>query len=416
MKLLYDAALRFYHFIIFCASLSGNEKAKQWLKGRQQWELSLRKAFEKKPENVIWFHCASLGEFEQGRPVLEKIKSNFPTHFILLTFFSPSGYEIRKNYSGADHICYLPLDEKATAKKFISIVNPLAVYFVKYEFWYHYTNELSERNIPFFFISSHFRKNQIFFKPYGIFFRKMLERATLLLVQNQQSALLLKNAGINNYKITGDTRFDRVMSIVNDQKKLPLINAFKGNNKILIGGSTWPEDEEILLKALAELNSEVKLILVPHDVSPSRINELTQKAKSILKNEEITVYSSLNENARVLIVDSIGLLSSLYSYSSIAWIGGGFGAGIHNTLEAAAYSIPVVFGPNYTKFNEAVELINIGGGFSAQNFSVAKDIIGNLLEDSVESTKAGQLAGEYVMKNAGATEKTIQFTLSYLQK
>ena len=416
MRLLYDAGLRFYRFIIFCASISGNEKAKQWLTGRKNWELALRHAFDKQPENVIWFHCASLGEFEQGRPVLEKIKSNYPSHFILLTFFSPSGYEIRKNYSVADHICYLPLDGKDTVKKFIRIVNPLAVYFVKYEFWYHYTKELSDRNIPFFFISSHFRKNQIFFKPYGSFFKKMLERATLLLVQNEQSAQLLRNAGMNNYKITGDTRFDRVKSIVHDQKTLPLISAFKGTKTILIGGSTWEEDEEILLKVFAELNSEVKLILVPHDVSPLRIKALTLQAKSILKEEVITVYSSMNEQARVLIVDTIGILSSLYSYSSIAWIGGGFGAGIHNTLEAAAYSIPVVFGPKYHKFNEAVELINIGGGFSAQNYTDVKDVISNLLADSAQRTTAGRLAGEYVMKNAGATEKTIQFTRSYLQK
>ncbi|MES2622360.1 MAG: glycosyltransferase N-terminal domain-containing protein [Bacteroidota bacterium] len=363
--LIYNLSLRLYYTGIALAAFF-NPKAKQWIDGRENLQNGADKLSTYKGKR-IWFHCASLGEFEQARPVLEAFGGSHRQDAIIVTFFSPSGYEVRKNYPSADFITYLPLDTKQNAKEFIDLVRPDVALFVKYEFWYHYLNELKQRNIPTILFSSVFRKEQIFFQWHGELFRKMLGMFSKIFVQNSESLELLSSIGIAS-EVAFDTRFDRVNQIAKEKNAFAAIELFKAGSKIFIAGSTWPADEELLLQCIADdLLKEYKYILAPHQVDKERISELQKKIKV-----RTTLFSNLNEqNAAetdVVIVDTMGNLASLYSYGEIAYIGGGFNAGVHNVLEAAVYGMPVIFGPRYQKSLEAVELTEQEAAFSISSY------------------------------------------------
>ncbi|MDR2692251.1 MAG: 3-deoxy-D-manno-octulosonic acid transferase [Dysgonamonadaceae bacterium] len=355
----------------------------------------------------IWFHAASLGEFEQGRPLIEKIREEKPEYKILLTFFSPSGYEVRKNYAGADVVCYLPFDYRSNAQKFLNLAKPEIAVFIKYEFWMNYLNQLRKRNIPTYIISAVFRPNQIFFRWYGSKYRNVLNNFNWFFVQDKNSLTLLKRFNHNNVTITGDTRFDRVHKIFRQGKNLPLIEKFASKTEekqlILIAGSTWDKDEEILIPFFNQ-HPEIKLIIAPHEINGSRITQLKNRIK-----RPYTLYSCAGEKeiekTDCLIIDCIGLLSSAYRYGEIAYIGGGFGVGIHNVLEAAVYEIPVLFGPHYGKFREAGELIASGGAFSISCENDFSAQINNLSAYPELLKESGNRAKNYVINNLGATQK-----------
>ena len=403
MYFFYNLSIFFYSSAIHVASLF-NSKAKLWVRGRKNiFETLNSKLSNSKSENIVWFHCASLGEFEQGRPLMEKIKNQHPKHKILLTFFSPSGYEIRKNYGGADYIFYLPIDSKKNAKKFIEIVNPEMVFFVKYEFWFNYLNVIKSKNIPLYLVSGIFRENQHFFKWYGGWFKKQLTCFTLFFLQDENSVELLKNNGFENCQTVGDTRFDRVFEISKNVKPILLVEQFKQNLNVFIAGSSWTDDEKIISSFKLE---NYKLILVPHEIDEKHIQSVIE----MFSFSKVLRYSQANEQnvkvADVLIIDNIGMLSSIYQYGSIAFIGGGFGKGIHNILEAATFGLPVIFGPNYQKFSEAKELIHLGGAFSIDDVSGFKKTI-QLLEDKQVLQTASHIAKHYVSSRIGATDKIL---------
>ena len=401
MKLFYHLGIFLYAFFIRIAAIF-NTKAKQFVRGRKNWENKLRERINKNAE-YLWFHCASLGEFEQGRPLIEAINKQFPDYKILLTFFSPSGYEIRKNYSGADVICYLPIDSAKNARKFIDIVQPKKVFFVKYEYWYHYFTEIKKQQIPLFMVSAIFRENQQFFKSnsWGKWYRKLFANVDFFFVQNETSAKLLENIGIQNYVIAGDTRFDRVAEIANGAKQIQIVEKFKANQPLVVAGSTWKPDEDLLVEFINK-HEQVKFMIAPHEVSTNNINRIQQ----LLKNKAI-LFSKADENTicdfQVLIIDSIGILSSLYQYGTLAYIGGGFGVGIHNILEAATFGLPVVFGPNHQKFQEAVDLIQHGGAFPISNQNELNSSFSALLNDKNRLENARNICKNYIEKNTGST-------------
>ena len=357
---MYSLAIHFYAFIIALIS-PFHKKARIMRLGQWKTNSILREKIDRNAK-YIWFHASSLGEFEQGRPMMEKIKAEHPEYKILLTFFSHSGYEVRKNYNGADVICYLPFDTPYRVKKFLNLANPSIAVFIKYEFWGNYLQELKHRNIPVYIISSIFRRDQLFFQWFGYPYRKMLYCFTHLFVQDDRSAALLKEFGITNVTVTGDTRFDRVLDVRNQARELSPVEHFvceggKEKKLTLVAGSSWPQDEEILIPYFNE-HPEMKLIIAPHEIHREHLMYI----ESLLKRPSVRLSDvfhdqSLAEGKDCLIVDSFGLLSSIYRYGTIAYIGGGFGAGIHNTLEAAVYGIPVLFGPKYHKFKEAKDLI-----------------------------------------------------------
>ena len=396
MKILYSIGIYIYGAFIFIASFF-NEKAGLLRKGQHD---AFRLLKEKLEQNAryVWFHAASLGEFEQGRPVIEQLRRDQPDIKILLTFFSPSGFEVRKNYAGADIVSYLPLDTPNNAKRFLEMVKPTKAIFIKYEFWPNYLLALKDMNVPVYSISAIFRREQVFFKSYGKWYLHLLGSFKHIFVQDKVSLDLLECHQIKNASICGDTRFDRVYDLFKQAKQLPLIEEFvKNSGKVIVAGSTWPKDEEILVRYL-KLHPDVKLILVPHEVHYSHISEISNLLDGkFVRYSEATVENVKTTNC--LVVDVIGILSSIYRYAHTAYIGGGFGVGIHNTLEAAVYGIPVVFGPNYRKFREARELIAVGGAFSIPNYVVLEAQLDALFKD----TKAGKLAGEYVKQNTGAT-------------
>jgi len=406
MKLLYQTGIFFYALFIRMASVF-NEKARQFVKGRKNWKRTLS---EKTGGNAryIWFHCASLGEFEQGRPVIEEIKKNFPEYKIVLTFFSPSGYEIRKNYNLADIVAYLPVDTPRNARAFLDIVKPEKAFFVKYEFWYFYISALKSRKIPLYIISAIFRENQQFFKntPWGKWYRKMLFGFEHIFVQNAASAQLLASAGVHQVTVSGDTRFDRVAAIAEGSKNIPVVEKFRGNSPLVVAGSTWKPDEE-LLAAFINQNPDFKFIIAPHEVSAQNINRLVQ----LLKTPPV-LFSNLDETKihrfQTLIIDSVGLLSSLYRYGNFAYIGGGFGVGIHNILEAATFGLPVVFGPNYQKFKEATDLKSLGGAFPVSCFNELENTFNHLLHSPGEQEKASQVCKNYIKNNVGSTKLIIK--------
>lgn len=353
----------------------------------------------------IWFHAASLGEFEQGRPLIEEIRRRFPEYKILQTFFSPSGYEVRKDYKGADVVCYLPLDTPGNARRFVEKAHPCMAFFIKYEFWKNYLTELHERQIPVYSVSSIFRPEQIFFKWYGGGYREVLKCFTHLFVQNQESVDLLKTIGVTETSITGDTRFDRVLDICRQAKVLSLVERFKGDRLTMVAGSSWAPDEDIFIPYF-NAHPEMKLVIAPHVIDESHLKEITGKVKG-----KVVRYSQATEEnvaeADCLIIDCFGLLSSIYRYGEIAYIGGGFGVSIHNTLEAAVYGIPVIFGPNNKKFMEAQGLKQCKGGFEIQGASDFNELMDRFREDRQFLQLSGENAGNYVKKNAGALEKIL---------
>ncbi len=402
MRLLYSLAIFTYSLIIKIFSIF-NSKAKLWINGRKNVFEKL-KFFKKSNSNpIIWVHCASLGEFEQGRPFIEKIKKEKPEYRILLTFFSPSGFEIRKKYLVADYVSYLPQDSIKNSKKFIDIISPKMVFFVKYEYWYNYINQLNRKEIPFYIISAIFRKKQIFFKWYGSWFRKQLFKISFFYTQNDESLQLLKTIGITNAIKTGDTRFDRVAEICSKPFNIEQFAGFEKSKTIVIG-SSWPDDEQLIQKSMSKF-LQINLIIAPHDVDEERILFI----ENIFKDRKCIRFSKLikseTQNFDVVIIDSIGLLSSLYQYGFLAYIGGGFNKGIHNILEASCYGIPIVFGPNYLKFQEAVSLINEGGAFSVNNEEDLSSLISRLISNPEDTARRSLISKSFTQQNIGATEK-----------
>lgn len=401
MLLLYKTGIFIYSIFAWIAA-AFNEKAKLFVRGRRKWKKSLIKQVDENAK-YIWFHCASLGEFEQGRPVIEEIKRQFTDYRIVLTFFSPSGYEIRKNYEKADIIAYLPIDTRKNARDFLNILNPEKAFFIKYEYWYFYISELAKKQIPLYIISAIFRKNQYFFKNslMGKWYRKMLLNVDHFFVQNETSAQLLSSLDIRNFTISGDTRFDRVAAIASGSKTIPIVEKFRGNSLLVIAGSTWKPDEELLATFINQ-NPDIKFIIAPHEVSATNINRLEQMLKS-----SCSTFGKLNEteieNLQVLIIDYVGILSSLYRYGNIAYIGGGFGIGIHNILEAATFGLPVIFGPKYKKFKEAVDLVSLGGAFSISEYKELEVTFNKLLKVKKNLENASEISKNYVAKNVGAT-------------
>ncbi|WP_347146697.1 3-deoxy-D-manno-octulosonic acid transferase [Parabacteroides goldsteinii] len=408
---MYSLAIHFYAFIIALIS-PFHKKARIMRLGQWKTNSILREKIDRNAK-YIWFHASSLGEFEQGRPMMEKIKAEHPEYKILLTFFSPSGYEVRKNYNGADVICYLPFDTPFRVKKFLNLANPAIAVFIKYEFWGNYLHELKRRGIPVYIISAIFRRDQLFFQWFGYSYRKMLYCFTHLFVQDDRSKELLNEFGIRNVTVTGDTRFDRVLDVRNQARELPNVERFVcegGEEKhfTLIAGSSWPQDEEILIPYFNE-HPEIKLIIAPHEIHREHLMYI----ESLLKRPSVRLSDVKQdpfslEGKDCLIIDSFGLLSSIYRYGTIAYIGGGFGAGIHNTLEAAVYGIPVLFGPKYHKFKEAKDLIKVGGGFSVSDKQSFCEKMDELLTYHEVLEAAGESAGQFVNGNAGATDKVLR--------
>jgi len=388
MNTLYNISIWIFSIAVHIASLF-NPKAKQWIKGRKGIFQKLAEA-TKEDQDIVWFHCASLGEFEQGKPIIEGYKQKHPTHKILLTFFSPSGYEIRKNYDGVDWVFYLPADTKKNAKKFINIVNPIKVIFIKYEFWFNYMAELNKKNIPFYSVSSIFRKEQSFFK-YD-FFAKQLNNVSHFFVQDNNSKELLQKIGFSNCTVAGDTRFDSVIANTQNAISIPLIEKFSENKTTIICGSTWPKDEALLAKYIKE-NPNYKYIIAPHEMH--HISELKKQTNALLFSKADSTNIS---NSTVLIIDSIGILSNIYKDGNLAYIGGGFGSGIHNILEAVAYGLPVMFGPNYQKFKEANKLIALVGAKEISNHSELETTILSFIDFDSSISK------NYIKNNAGATD------------
>ena len=400
MRLLYSISICAYAVSIRIASLF-NAKARLWIRGRRNIFKELKTKIQSSAHPFIWFHCASLGEFEQGRPVMEQLKKEHQDIKIILTFFSPSGYEIRKNYTGADHVFYLPLDTPLNAKKFISIVKPTAAFFVKYEFWFNYLNELKNNAIPVYLISGIFRRDHYFFKNYSSWFRKQLAAFNHFYLQDEESQRLLHSIGYKNTTIAGDTRFDRVYEVSKNVKEIPLIEYFKQQQPLFIAGSTWEPDEAILSE-FDFAASGFKLIIAPHEISEVRIQHiLTKFRKNAMRFSQATAEKI--HTADVLIIDNIGMLSSIYQYGTMGFIGGGFGKGIHNILEAAAFGLPVLFGPNYKKFEEAKELVHLRGAFVVLDSSELQKII-QLLTHSPAGLLAEATAKRYIQHHIGATK------------
>ena len=401
MRILYITGIRIFSLLLFFASFF-NEKARLLRNGRKKiWQ---QVAEMKQQGPFVWVHCASLGEFEQGRPVIEAIKKKHPGKKVLLTFFSPSGYEIRKNYEMADQVVYLPADTPKNARRFVDLVNPELALFIKYEFWPCFFETLQQKNIPVYSISSIFRKNQIFFRWYGRWFRKTLKAVNKFYVQDNESGRLLKEAGIHNFSVAGDTRFDRVTAIVKASTDVRIAASFsEGAPFIIVAGSTWPPDEDILIRYINSAPGDVKLIIAPHEVHQSHIEQVEQKLKVPYIKYSATD-DKIADDAKVLIVNTMGLLSAIYRYGQVAYIGGGFGKGIHNTLEAATYGIPVVFGPRYQKFKEARDLISRGGGFSIRNYDTLFTLMEKLRNSPEYLNQTGNAAAAYVKSMCGATD------------
>lgn len=415
-KLIYNISIYAYQLLVWLVS-PYNTKAKLWIQGRKNFQNKvLASDFyiqrSKNPKPLAWFHCASLGEFEQARPVLEKYKKHFPTHQILLTFFSPSGYEIRKNYTEADYICYLPADTEANAREFINLFQPSIAFFVKYEFWYNYLRILAEKQIVAISFSAIFRSNQVFFKAYGGFYRNILQYFTHIFVQNKTSFELLKSIDIQKITIGGDTRFDRVKQIADAKKQIEIVERFKYNQPLLIVGSCWQQDFDVIAPMLNSFEKPLKVIIAPHEIHDVEI----EAWRKVLKNKSVRFSEIKNDNkieiqeAQTLFIDNIGMLSSLYQYADFAWIGGAYAKGLHNTLEAATFGLPIFFGNNnYQKFQEAMDLVSIGGANVIADTETLKDSFEKLYFDDSLRNEKSKIILNYVKENVGGTDKIINF-------
>ena len=398
--MIYNLAMYILELGIKLAALFSDKPAKM-VKGHRE-VFDLLKSKIDRNARYIWFHAASLGEFEQGRPLIERIRKEYPQYKILQTFFSPSGYEVRKNYDGADIVCYLPIDTPSNVKKFVDLVDPCMVFFVKYEFWQNYLNTLNKKGVPVYSVSSIFRPNQIFFRWYGKGYQQVLKTFAHLFVQNEESKQLLAGIGVNNTTVVGDTRFDRVLDICAAAKQLPLVQKFKGDALTFVAGSSWGPDEDIFIKYF-NAHPEMKLIIAPHVVNDGHLKEIESKLqRSYVRYTQVTEENVLQ--ADCLIIDCYGLLSSIYRYGEISYIGGGFGVGIHNVLEAAVYGIPVIFGPNNKKFREAQHLLANKGGFEINGYEDFELLMNKFLTDEAYLKQSGKAAGDYVKGNAGAME------------
>ncbi len=403
---MYNVAISIYSFIIRLVSLF-NKKAELMIIGHSETFEILKREIDVKAK-YIWFHVASLGEYEQAQPMMVIIKREKPDYKILLSFFSPSGYEVQKDNKFADIVCYLPLDNKKNAQKFLDLANPAIAIFIKYEFWYHFIHQLYLRKIPVYLTSSVFRPNQLFFKPWGNVYKSILHYYTEIFVQDKESKKLLLAHGIKNVTVMGDTRMDRVVKIKEEALSIPLVEKFaklKNNQAVLVAGSSWPEDENILFNYFNK-HAYLKLIIAPHLIDEAHLQQIESKLKR--PAVRFSHASEINiTDFDCLIIDNFGLLSSIYRYGQLSYIGGGFGAGIHNLLEAAVYGVPVIFGPNHKKFIEARELIEVGGGFPITNELEFKKLLKNFITSPEDLEIAGEKAAEYIYTNAGATERIV---------
>jgi 3-deoxy-D-manno-octulosonic-acid transferase len=404
MYFLYEIGIRLYGGILYLASWFV-PKARKWVNGRRHWRRVLQSTDDRP---VFWIHAASLGEFEQGRPVIEAFRVRHPDWRIVLTFFSPSGYEIRKDYPLADLVCYLPLDSSRNARDFVELTRPQLAVFIKYEFWANYLLELKKRNIPTLLISARFREEQPFFKWYGAFWRQMLGCFTRFFVQDSGSVRLLKSIGYQNVEIAGDTRVDRVLNLRDNAPENPMVEGFVAGRPTLVVGSSWEADESVYLPViLLPEFTNLQVIIAPHDPSESVVQRLIQKLPGNIVRYSMADADSVGE-ARFLIIDNVGMLNTLYRYGWVAWIGGGFGKGIHNTLEPAAYGLPVIFGPRYEKFEEARHLIDAAGAFSVKSPEAFREVLRNLVK-SDNRQAASKAATGWLEQNKGATIKILHW-------
>nr|WP_315554101.1 glycosyltransferase N-terminal domain-containing protein [Segatella oris] len=403
---MYNIVIYLYLIGVAIASLFNKKVKKMWAGERQAVKVLKEKV---DPEaRYIWFHAASLGEFEQGRPLIEHLRETHPEYKILLTFFSPSGYEVRKNYEGADIICYLPLDTIRNARRFLRAVKPVMAFFIKYEFWYNYLHILQHRGVPTYSVSSIFRPDQIFFQWYGRQYGRVLKCFTHFFVQNMESKALLAKLGITDVDVVGDTRFDRVLQIKEASKQLPIVEQFTAHaQKVFVAGSSWLPDEEIFIKYF-DIHKDWKLIIAPHVISDEHLSQIFE----LLKGRRVVRYTEATEenvkDAEILIIDCFGLLSSIYHYGTVSYVGGGFGVGIHNVLEAAVWDIPVVFGPNNKHFQEAQGLMLVQGGFEINDYQSFRDLMMRFETDASFLQNAGENAGAFVKSRAGATAKVME--------
>ena len=405
--MLYNIAIHFYLLGVAIASLFNEKVRKMWRGERAAFNVLKQKV---DPEaRYVWFHAASLGEFEQGRPIMERLRREHPEYKILLTFFSPSRYEVRKNYEGADIICYLPLDTPINAIRFLRLVRPVMAYFIKYEFWYNYLHILKYRHVPAYSVSSIFRPDQIFFKWYAKKYAGVLHCITHFFVQNEQSKELLAKIGITDVTISGDTRFDRVLQIMEQSKHLPIVEAFKQDHHVFVAGSSWSPDEDIFIRFFNE-HPEWKLIIAPHVIGNDHLQQILSKLnRKTVRYTEATTETAAE--AQCLIIDCFGLLSSIYHYGEVAYVGGGFGVGIHNVLEAAVWNVPVFFGPNTKRFQEAQQLLASGGGVEITDYDSFATAMLRFMSDPEWLRQCGNKAGEYVKSKAGATNIVLKESL-----
>lgn len=415
--MIYNIVIYFVLWGIAIASLFNEKVRKMWRGEREAFKILKQKVDPN--AKYIWFHAASLGEFEQGRPLMERIRKDYPQYKILLTFYSPSGYEVRKNYEGADIICYMPVDTRLNAIRFLRLVRPVMAFFIKYEFWSNFLHILKHRNIPTYSVSSIFREDQVFFKWYGRNYAGVLKCFTRFFVQNEESKRLLEGIGITAVDVVGDTRFDRVLQIKEAAKQLPICEAFRTgvassqsadvphhDFKVFVAGSSWPPDENIFIPFFNE-HKDWRLLIAPHVIAEEHLKLIL----SLIKGKKVVRYTQTTPEeaaeADVLIIDCFGLLSSMYNYGDVAYIGGGFGVGIHNTLEAAVWNMPVIFGPNNKKFQEAQGLLKSGGGFEINTYEDFSGLMNSLMNDEAFLKQAGDKAGAFVAHLAGATDKVL---------
>ena len=415
--MVYNIVIYFVLWGIAIASLFNEKVRKMWRGEREAFKILKQKVDPN--AKYIWFHAASLGEFEQGRPLMERIRKDYPQYKILLTFYSPSGYEVRKNYEGADIICYMPVDTRLNAIRFLRLVRPVMAFFIKYEFWSNFLHILKHRNIPTYSVSSIFREDQVFFKWYGRSYAGVLKCFTRFFVQNEESKQLLEGIGIKDVDVVGDTRFDRVLQIKEAAKQLPICEAFRTgvassqsadvphtDFKVFVAGSSWPPDENIFIPFFNE-HKDWRLLIAPHVIAEEHLKLIL----SLIKGKKVVRYTQTTPEeaaeADVLIIDCFGLLSSMYNYGDVAYIGGGFGVGIHNTLEAAVWNMPVIFGPNNKKFQEAQGLLKSGGGFEINTNEDFSGLMNSLMNDEAFLKQAGDKAGAFVAHLAGATDKVL---------
>jgi 3-deoxy-D-manno-octulosonic-acid transferase len=406
MRCLYNLGIYGYYFLLLIVSLR-NEKARKWIQGRKGVFTRLRQTI-KPGEPILWFHASSLGEFEQGRPVIELIKKQKSSYKILLTFFSPSGFELRKNYPYADYVFYLPLDTRKNASTFIGIVKPAKAFFIKYEFWFNYLTELKKHHIPTYIFSALFRPSQIFFRPWGKWYIKALRAYDHIFVQNQESFDILHRHGFNNVDISGDTRLDAVGEIADAAPRLEKMELFCGNQKAIIGGSTWKEDEDLFIRYINESESDQKFVIAPHEVNKQSIDRIVGAL-----NKSYSLYSTSSDEdlskSKVLILDGYGYLISVYRYGLFAYVGGGFTSGIHSILEPAAFGLPVIFGPDYQKFQEAHDLLTLGAANSISDYDELAFIMNEYQTNSEMLAAASATALNYVNKNRGASKEIVNF-------